>query len=73
MKKSIYLHTNNDTKVELSLREVTALNLCRKVLEECSCIYNDRYVIAPGGEMITFVTAVEILDGILEKNKGKLA
>ncbi len=52
---------------QFSIRELTALNLCRKILEDCEKVYSGRYAYSPEGELITFNSALEIFDGIIER------
>lgn len=60
------LYANNSaTSVPVSIREASALALCRSVLEEVEGDYKERLTIAPSGEIITFDSAVEIFDDVM--------
>ncbi|MBQ9233071.1 MAG: hypothetical protein IJ167_03430 [Lachnospiraceae bacterium] len=62
--KEIHVYTHKN----LSTREFAALNLCRNVLEDVRPDYKDRYALSDG-EVITFNSAVEVFDNLIERDK----
>lgn len=60
------LYTNNaSTSLPVSVREASALALCRSVLEEVEGDYKERLTITPTGEIITLNSAVEIFEDVM--------
>ena len=60
---------NTPANMQLNTREMCALSLCRRVLEEVEPYYADRLTVTKNGEIITLNSAVEILDDVIVKAK----